>query len=59
MGVDQALATNEALKSRYGSFAAAGGHRETCGGQAEAAEPTCGFAVGEGALRRGRAGCGA
>jgi SAM-dependent methyltransferase len=48
MGADQALATNQALKSRYGRFAEVGGHRETCGGQAEAAEPTCGFAVGEG-----------
>lgn len=49
MGVDrEALETNEALKDRYGRFAEVGGHRETCGGQAEAAEPTCGYAVGEG-----------
>lgn len=40
--------TKEAVRDRYGRFAERGGHREACCGQAEPAEPTCGYAVGEG-----------
>ncbi len=40
--------TKDAVRDRYGRFAERGGHREACCGQAEAAQPTCGYAVGEG-----------
>ena len=40
--------TKDAVRDRYGRFAEHGGRREACCGQAEPAQPTCGYAVGEG-----------
>lgn len=40
--------SKDAVRDRYGRFAERGGHREACCGQTEPAQPTCGYAVGEG-----------
>lgn len=40
--------TKTAVRDRYGAFAERGGQREACCGQAAPAQPTCGYAVGEG-----------
>jgi len=40
--------TKDAVRNRYGCFAERGGHRKACCGQSAPAQPTCGYAVGEG-----------